>query len=88
MEVNREVHVHEYNPVSLRKVARMADLGEAQLWISRDILRSGRHRHTRSLSENFIAKSIARMSGVRAVRFIFGNDLYLKHGKPTPPAVG
>ncbi len=88
MEVNREVHVHEYNPVSLRKVARMADLGEAQVWVGEDILRSGRHRHTRSLSENPVAKSIAHMGRFRAVRFVFGNDLYLKNGKPAPSAAG
>ena len=88
MEVNREVHVHEYNVVSLRKVARLADLGEAQIWVGEDILRSGQHRHTRLLSHNPVAKSIARIGRFRAVRFAFGNDLYLKHGKSTPSAAG
>ncbi len=88
MEVNREVHVHEYNPVSLRRVARMAGLDAAEIWVGADILRSGQHRHTRSLAENPVVKAIARMGRFRAVRFAFGNDLYLKHGKPAPSAAG
>ena len=81
MKVDREVHVHEHNASSLRKVARMADLADSQIWVGEDILRSGEPRHTQSLSVSPVAKSIARMSRLGPVRFAFGDDLYPRHGK-------
>jgi ubiquinone/menaquinone biosynthesis C-methylase UbiE len=78
MEVNKEAHVHEYNLISLRKVARMAGLSNVRIWIAEDILRSSQHRHTRALSENKIVRFVGKLGRLGAIRFLLGNDLYLK----------
>ena len=79
MEINREVHVHEYNLFSLRRVARMANLEGAEIWIDKDILRSSRHRHTEALSSSWLVRLAGSLGWVGAVRFFLGNDLYLKY---------
>jgi ubiquinone/menaquinone biosynthesis C-methylase UbiE len=81
LAVNRTVHVHEYNLLSLRKVARMAGLKGAEAWIGGDILRSSRHRHTQALSESRLVRVAGRLGKIGAVRFLLGNDLFLKARK-------
>jgi ubiquinone/menaquinone biosynthesis C-methylase UbiE len=81
MKVNSTVHVNEYNLISLRKVARMAGLDRAEIWIGQDILRSSRHRHTKTLSSSRLVKLIGRLGSFGPVRFLFGNDLYLRYHK-------
>jgi ubiquinone/menaquinone biosynthesis C-methylase UbiE len=81
MKVNSTVHVNEYNLFSLRKVARMAGLDRAEIWIGKDILRSSRHRHTKALSSNRLVRLIGRLGAIGPVRFLFGNDLYLRSRK-------
>ncbi len=81
LAVNRTVHVHEYNLLSLRKVARMAGLKGAEAWIGGDILRSSRHRHTQAFSESRLVRLAGRLGGIGAVRFLLGNDLFLKARK-------
>ncbi len=81
MKINESVHVHEYNLFSLRKVARMAGLEAAEVWINEDILRSSRHRHTQVISQNPLIRFVASLGKVGAVRFFLGNDLYLKYQK-------
>lgn len=81
--VNREVHVLEYNLFSLRKVARMANLANAEIWIGADIVRSSRHRHTQALSESRLVQTVARLGKYAVVRFFFGNDLFLRVRKPS-----
>ena len=76
MEVNRGVHVHEYNLLSLRKVARMAGLTKAEICIGQDILRSSKHRHTQVIGTNPLVGLLASLGKLSAVRFLFGNDLY------------
>ena len=78
MKINESVHVHEYNLFSLRKVVRMAGLENAELWIARDVLRSAQHRHTRNLSQHRLVKLAAHLGRFRAVRFLLGNDLYIR----------
>ena len=87
MEVNKTVHIHEYNLFSLRKVARLAGLYDAETWISPDILRSSQHRHTESFSRNRFVRVVARLGRFSLVRFMLGNDLFLKCYKSTTPAL-
>ena len=81
MKINETVHVHEYNLLSLRKVARMAGLEHAEIWIGEDILRSSQHRHTQRLSESRLVRIAGSLGRIGAVRFLLGNDLYLRCGK-------
>jgi len=82
LAVNRRVHVHEYDRLSLRKAARLAGLSNAEVWIGADILRSFQHRHTRQLSSSRLARAAARMGRFALVRFFLGNDLFLRAVKP------
>lgn len=79
--VSPKVHVDEYNLLSLRKAAKKAGLKNCQVWISPDILRSGKHRYTESLSSNPLMKLVAWLAKLSCVRFFVGNDLYLKAWK-------
>ncbi len=81
MKINESVHVHEYNLFSLRKVTRRAGLEGAEIWINSDILRSSKHRHTQTLSQNPLVRLVGKLGNVPAVRFLLGNDLYLKYRK-------
>ena len=81
MRINETVHVHEYNLFSLRKVARIAGLEGAEIWINEDILRSSKHRHTQALSQNPLVRFVGGLGRIGVVRFLLGNDLYLKYRK-------
>ena len=81
MRVNESVHVHEYNLISLRRVARRAGLDGAEIWINEDILRSSKHRHTETLSKNPLVRFAGSLGQFAPVRFLLGNDLYLKYTK-------
>jgi ubiquinone/menaquinone biosynthesis C-methylase UbiE len=82
MKVNLRVHVNEYNLISLRRATRRAGLPHARVWIHQDMLRSGAHRHTRSLETHAIGKLAGRLGRVAAVRFFLGNDLFVEVQKP------
>ena len=82
MQVNLGVHVHEYNLVSLCRASRRAGLPGARVWIHADLLRSGAHRHTKSLESHPLARLANRLGGLAPVRFFLGNDLYLRARKP------
>ena len=82
MQVNLAVHVNEYNLISLRRAARLADLPHARVWIHQDMLRSGAHRHTKSLESHPIGKLAKALGGFAAVRFFLGNDLFVEVDKP------
>jgi len=73
-----KVHVDEYNFFSLKKAARKAGFQDYEVWINPDILRSGKHRYTESLTGNPLMKLAAFMGRLSFVRFFIGNDLYLK----------
>ena len=81
IKVSRMVHIHEYNLLSLRKVAREAGLLNPEVWLDEDILRSSKSRHTQALSENPLIKFIGSCGKYSIVRFLLGNDLYLKSYK-------
>ena len=81
MKVNALVHVHEYSLLSLRRVARRAGL-DAEVWIGADVLRSARHRHTQNLARSPLVTFAAWLARLAPVRFLLGNDLYLKAAKP------
>jgi ubiquinone/menaquinone biosynthesis C-methylase UbiE len=81
MKINKTVHVHEYNLMSLRRVAKMAGLKNAEVWISPDILRSSRHRHTKDLSQSRVVQFAGKLGGISVFRFLLGNDLFLKYRK-------
>lgn len=78
MKINETVHVHEYNLLSLRRVARRAGLEGSESWISSDILRSSRHRHTRALAQSRLVRWAGGLGRIGAIRFLLGNDLYLR----------
>lgn len=82
MRVNETVHLHEFNPFSLRRIARMAELPDPQVWVGEDVLRSARHRHTETLSRNRLVRLVAALGRIPPLRFLLGNDLYLRCRKP------
>ncbi len=86
LEVGRQFHIHEYNLFSLRKVAKKAGLTGTKIWIDKDILRSGKHRLTQALSKNPLITFISSCGRYSIIRFLLGNDLYLKSYKPEMPA--
>jgi len=82
MRVNLTVHVHEYNQLSLRRAAREADLPHPRVWIHADLLRSGAHRHTRSLESHPLGRFAAMLGNIAVARFFLGNDLFVEVSKP------
>ncbi len=78
MKINESVHVHEYNLLSLRRVARRAGLRNARIWIGSDVLRSSQHRHTQALSASRLVRLAGSLGRLAPVRFFLGNDLYLR----------
>jgi len=73
-----QLHIYEYNLFSLRKIAKEAGLVHAEVWIDEDLLRNSKHRLTKDLSNNSVIKFIASCGKFSLVRFLLGNDLYLK----------
>jgi ubiquinone/menaquinone biosynthesis C-methylase UbiE len=73
MKINETVHVHEYNLFSLRRAARRAGLPDPQVWIASDITRSG-------------LRVVGALGRLAPVRFLLGNDLFLKSCKPAASA--
>ena len=58
-------------------LARQAGL-DAKTWIGADVLRSSKHRHTQKLSASPLVGLAASLGRFGPVRFLLGNDLYLK----------
>lgn len=79
--VIKKVHICEYNLVSLKRIAKKVGLTNAEVWIDSDILRSGKHRHTKSIGESPLMKFVGSLGRYSMVRFLLGNDLYLKYHK-------
>lgn len=82
LKVGKEVHVYEHNLFSLKRVARRAGLVKPQVWIDRDILRSGTYIHTQQIGNNFLVNLVGSFGRHPFARFFLGNDLYLKCYKP------
>jgi len=76
-----QFHIHEYNLFSLKKIARKAGLTNIQAWIDEDILRSSKHRFTKTIGKNWLVKRAVSFSKYSVIRFFFGNDIYLKKTK-------
>jgi ubiquinone/menaquinone biosynthesis C-methylase UbiE len=76
--VGSKVHIHEYSLLSLRKAAKKAGLKDAKVWISKDLLRSGKHRYTQDLQKSMLIRFLGSCGKLSLVRFMLGNDLYLK----------
>jgi len=74
-------HIDEHNLFSLKGLLRSAGLNEAQVWIDRDIMRSGVHCLTSQFSHNWLGKIINPLGRFWIIRFFFGNDLYALYGK-------
>ena len=81
LKVGGEFHIHEYNLLSLKKVAKKAGISSFKVWIDKDVLRSGQHRLTQELQKNPFMLFAAYCGKLSAVRFLIGNDLYLKCSK-------
>ena len=75
---SKKVHIHEYNFFSLTTIARRAGLVGFKVWIDDDILRSRVHRHTKPFGKNPFIRLIGSCGRYSLVRFLLGNDLYLK----------
>jgi ubiquinone/menaquinone biosynthesis C-methylase UbiE len=82
LATGHDVHVHEYNLFTLRAAARAAGLPQAEAWIDADLLRSGTSLHTRELQANPLVRAIGALGRLAPVRFLLGNDLYLRCRKP------
>lgn len=78
LKAMRRLHVDEYSLWTLRFVARLAGLPQPKIWITADLLRSGQHRHTRTLAQNGFFRAVSRLGRWAPVRFLLGNDLYLQ----------
>lgn len=74
-------HIHEYNLFSLKKVAKKAGLAHANVWIDSDIFRSGKHNLTQTLCKNPLVKFIGFCGKCSVIKFLLGNDFYLKCSK-------
>lgn len=72
------VHIYEHNLFSLKKLAKRGGFVNAKTWIDPDILRSGKHRHTATLGKNPLVKFIGNCGRFSVIRFLLGNDIYLK----------
>jgi ubiquinone/menaquinone biosynthesis C-methylase UbiE len=81
LKIGRVFHVCEYNLFSMRTSAKKAGLPDARVWIDKDILRSGKHRLTQSLTENPLIRLAGSCGRFFLVRCFLGNDLYLKCSK-------
>lgn len=79
-KVAAAVHVHEYSLFTLGKAAKEAKLGNFEVWIDSDILRSGNDIYTKDLG--LIGKLATIFQGLQLFKLFFGNDLYLKATKP------
>lgn len=82
IDVAGHVHLHEFNLLSLKRIARDAGLPGARAWIDPDLLRSGKAGHTEALSRNPVIRFAGSLGRFAPVRFLLGNDLYLKCEKP------
>jgi SAM-dependent methyltransferase len=83
---SKDVHVFEFNLLTLRRIAREAGLPAADVAIDPDLLRSGSTWHTRGLQGNLLVRGVAALGGLAPVRFLLGNDLYLRCRKPAANA--
>ncbi len=83
LATGKQVHLFEFNQVSLRRIAREAGLPDARVWIDRELLRGGQHRHTRGLDRHPVMRFAGALGRFSVVRFFLGNDLYLKCAKPS-----
>lgn len=81
---SKEVHVNEQSVFSLRKHLKKANYADINVWVDRDVLRSGQHHLTEGLGFGSSAMEFAaRAMGTRPLRTILGNDLYATASKPT-----
>lgn len=82
LDDNRQLnpyHIKEHSLFSLRRLARSAQLTGADIWISKDILRSGTHRFTKKIARSWPGKIALRLGSLALVRLFLGNDLYVKY---------
>lgn len=82
LAAGRSVHLHEFSLRSLRRAAREAGLPRAETWIDPDLLRGGATWHARALGRNPLVRLAAALSGLAPVRYLLGNDLFLRCAKP------
>ncbi|MBU1849624.1 MAG: class I SAM-dependent methyltransferase, partial [Nanoarchaeota archaeon] len=54
----KKYHLHEYNLLSLKKIANNCCLKNVTVWIDKDVLRSGRNRHTKTFVNNYLIKLV------------------------------
>lgn len=80
--VMNRVHVREYNPCSLKRLAKLAGLPNPQVWVDQDLLRGARYRLTLDLAAHPLVRFVAGLGKYRLVRFFLGNDIYLRCDKP------
>ncbi len=86
LATGKDVHVFEYNLLTLRRVAREAELPAVEVWIDPDLLRSGTSWHLREIQGHPLVRAVAALGRLAPVRFLLGNDLYLRCRKPARAA--
>ena len=86
LATGKDVHIFEFNWFTLRRVARDAGLQAPEVWIDPDLLRSGSSWHLREIQGNALVRAVAALGRLAPVRFLLGNDLYLRCRKPATAA--
>ena len=72
-----DVHPNELSPVGLRRLVRDAGL-RGDVWVDRDVLRSGASDWTSELATSGVARAGAKVAGAYPLRLLLGNDLYAR----------
>ncbi len=69
------MHPNELSPRSLPRLLRAAGV-RGRTWVDDDVLRSGSSEWTEELNRSRGLRAVARLLGMRPMRWVFGNDLY------------
>jgi len=71
----RDMHINVQSYLSLRKTAKKTGR-RFNIWIDRDLLRSGSNKFTNDLNNSFVGNILNFLSRFFLVRLLIGNDLW------------
>lgn len=73
-DLGKRYHVNEQSVFTLRRALEAASFADPTVWIDRDVLRSGKYRHTSGFDGPLIAAA-TRLAATRPLRLFLGNDV-------------